>query len=120
VLLTDGEGATSRTGWVAQRFAHTMRIPIFPIGLGVSGLDFEARRVLNRLAEDSGGAAFYPGKVEELPAVYARISELLRSQYLLWYRSGSTKPVEELRTIRVEVSRPGVTVKTIRGYYPGK
>ena len=35
VLLTDGEDTTSRTGWeVAEQFAHTMRIPIFPIGLG--------------------------------------------------------------------------------------
>jgi len=35
VLLTDGEDTTSRTDWkVAERFAHTMRIPIFSIGLG--------------------------------------------------------------------------------------
>ena len=97
-----------------------MRIPIFPIGLGLSKMDFASRKVLRDLAEESGGAAFFPKKVEDLPAVYDRISELLRSQYLLWYRSGSDKPIEQFRAIRVEVEGDGLTVRTIRGYYPGR
>ncbi len=63
---------------------------------------------------------FFPKSVEELPAVYARIAELLRSQYLLWYISPSDKPFEAFREIRVEVDREDVEVRTIRGYYPGK
>jgi VWFA-related protein len=121
VLLTDGEDTTSRTGWeTAERFAHTMRVPIFPIGLGVGLLDFSGRKTLKDLAAETGGEAFFPKEVEELPAVYARISELLRSQYLMWYTSHSDKDLEQFRTIRVEVDDPDLTVKTIRGYYPGK
>jgi VWFA-related protein len=121
VLLTDGEDTTSRTGWkVAQRFAHTMRVPIFPIGLGLGSLDFSSRRVLKTLAEETGGEAFFPKRVDELPAVYDRIAELLRSQYLLWYRSGSDKPIEEFRSVRVDVDKADAEVHTIRGYYPGK
>jgi len=45
---------------------------------------------------------------------------LLRSQYLLWYPSDSSKPVEQFRQIRVEVSGEDLEVRTIRGYYPGK
>ncbi len=121
VLLTDGEDTTSRTGWsVAERFAHTMRVPIFPIGLGLGSLDFSSRGVLKSLAAETGGEAFFPKSVDELPAVYARIAELLRSQYLLWYPSPSSKPFEEFREVRVEVSKPGLKVQTIRGYYPGK
>jgi VWFA-related protein len=121
VLLTDGEDTTSRTDWkVAERFAHTMRIPIFSIGLGVGKLDFSSRRVLKGLAAETGGEAFFPKQVEELPAVYARIAELLRSQYLLWYPSPSDKPLEAFRTIEVRVSNPEATVRTIAGYYPGK
>jgi len=90
VLLTDGEDTTSRTDWkVAERFAHTMRIPIFSIGLGVGKLDFSSRKTLKSLAAETGGEAFFPKQVDELPAVYARIAELLRSQYLLWYPSSS-------------------------------
>jgi Ca-activated chloride channel family protein len=121
VILTDGEDTTSRTGWkIAQRFAHTMRVPIFPIGLGLGGFDFSSRKVLKTLAEETGGEVFYPKNVTELPAVYDRIAELLRSQYLLWYRSGSEKALEEFRSIRVEVNDPTAEVHTIRGYYPGK
>jgi len=121
VLLTDGEDTTSRTDWnIALRYAHTMRIPIFSIGLGVGKLDFSARAALRDLAEETGGDLFFPKTVEELPAVYARIAELLRSQYLLWYISPSDKPFEAFREIRVEVDRDDVEVRTIRGYYPGK
>jgi VWFA-related protein len=121
VLLTDGEDTTSRTGWsIAERFAQTMRVPIFTIGLGVGKLDFSGRGVLKDLAATTGGEAFFPRDVSELPAVYERIAELLRSQYLLWYSSPSEKPSEAFRTIEVRVGTPGATVKTITGYYPGR
>lgn len=123
VLLTDGEDTTSRTGWdIALRFAHTMRVPIFPIGLEVGKLDFGGRKVLRALASETGGEAFFPDDVEDLPAVYARVSELLRSQYLLWYQSRSDKPAEQFREIEVRAAGrdPEPEVRTIRGYYPGK
>ena len=121
VLLTDGEDTTSRTDWkVAQRYAHTMRIPVFSIGLGVGKLAFSNRKILTGLAEETGGEVFFPKKVEELPAVYARIAELLRSQYLLWYPSPSDKSPEEFRKIEVTVNQPDTVVNTIAGYYPGK
>jgi VWFA-related protein len=121
VLLTDGEDTTSRTDWkVAERFAHTMRIPIFSIGLGVGKLDISSRKVLKGLARETGGEAFFPKQVEELPGVYARIAELLKSQYLLWYQSPSDKPPESFRAIEVSVAKPEAVVKTIAGYYPGK
>jgi VWFA-related protein len=121
VLLTDGEDTTSRTDWrVVERFAHTMRIPIFSIGLGVGKLDFSSRKVLKGLAEETGAEAFFPKNVEALPPVYDRIAELLKSQYLLWYQSPSDKPIEQFRTIEVTVSDPDANVRTISGYYPGK
>jgi hypothetical protein len=55
VLLTDGEDTTSRTDWrVAERYAHTMRIPIFSIGLGVGKLAYSSRKVLKGLAAETG------------------------------------------------------------------
>ena len=121
VLLTDGEDTTSRTGWaVAERFAHTMRVPIFPIGLGLGKMDFSARGTLKKLARETGGEAFFVKHVEDLPAIYDRIAEILRSQYLVWFPSPSDKSQEEFREIEVTVDQPGLTIHTIRGYYPGK
>jgi VWFA-related protein len=121
VLLTDGDDTTSRSRMsTAERYAHTMRIPIFSIGFKVRGFQIGARNVLKDLSQETGGEAYFPKNVEALPAVYARIDELLRSQYLIWYSSPSEKPIEQFRAVRVELAEGDGTVKTIRGYYPGK
>jgi VWFA-related protein len=97
VLLTDGEDTTSRTDWrVAERYAHTMRIPIFSIGLGVGKLAYSSRKVLKGLAAETGGEAFFPKKVEELPAVYARIAGRLSAQS----KSRSTIPMRLFALLR--------------------
>jgi len=121
VLLSDGEDTSSRTDWgVAKRYAYTMRIPVFTIGLGLSAMDFQSHKVLKELARETGGLAFFPKKGPQLEQAYRKIDELLRSQYLLWYSSPSDKPIEEFRQVEVSlVNKPG-TVRTITGYYPGK
>lgn len=119
VLLTDGEDTTSRTSWeAAWRFARTLRTPIFPVGIRVSRLDFLLRRKLQELASSTGGEAFFVGEAQELPQVYRRIGEQLRSQYLLVYQSPSQEATSRFRTVRVKVARPNVTVRTIAGYFP--
>ena len=65
-------------------------------------------------------ALIFAALVASFAIGYARIAELLRSQYLLWYPSDSSKPTEQFREIRVVVDNKGHEVRTIRGYYPGK
>ncbi len=121
VLLTDGDDTTSRTGWdVALRFARTTRIPVFPIGLRVSALDFFLRGQLRDLAAATGGEAFFPGRKDDLAAVYSAISEQLRSQYLLTYVSPSRQGADHFRTVTVRVAREGLSARTIAGYYPSQ
>ena len=129
VLLTDGvENAShSRVAYV-KNFARTMRVPIFPIGLGNDDPKPNMRRIprirrrmiLRVLAKETGGMAFFPKNVEELPAIYEEISEFLRSQYVLWFRPDPDKSPEKFRSITVKVNNPSLHVRTIRGYYPGK
>ena len=120
VLLSDGDDTSSRTGWdVALRFCRTVRTPVFPIGLRIPLLDFQSRAHLKEIAESTGGEAFFTPKAEDLAGAYKRIAELLRAQYLLSYRSPSTKGKDEFRVVRVEVKQEGAVVRTIAGYYPG-
>jgi len=49
---------------------------------------------------------------------YAQLEKELRSQYFIAYRTESTKKDRGYRTVEVKVNRPGVTVRTIRGYIP--
>ncbi len=61
VLLTDGEDTTSRTNWqVAERFAHTMRIPVFSIGLGVGKLAFCESEGTQRARRRNGRRGILP------------------------------------------------------------
>ena len=121
VLLTDGDDTTSRTGWDAtMRFVETARVPLFTVGFNISKLDFFIRERLEKLATVTGGEVFFAPKVGELPGVYTRISERLRSQYLISYRSPSKKGSDEFRAVKVEVARPGLSARTIAGYYPAR
>ena len=53
---------------------------------------------------------------DDLADVYRSIELELRSQYLLAYQSSGTG--EGFRRVEVELSKPGVTAATVRGYYP--
>ena len=117
VLLTDGEDTTSRTDWkVAERFAHTMRIPIFPIGLGTGR--FAGKGVLKTLARETGGRTFFISRAAELVTVYREIEEELRSQYLVAYSSDRTVQDGQFRQVEVKVRGGKLKARTISGYYP--
>ncbi len=122
VLLSDGDDTTSRTAWsAALRYAKTARVPVFTIGYGISKLEFVVRKQLDDLAGATGAQVFYAAKKGgDLEAVYRRIDEELRAQYLLAYRSPSTRGPDAFRTVRVEVAGRGLTARTIAGYYPAE
>jgi len=121
VLLSDGDDTTSRTGWeTTRRYLRTARVPVFTIGFRIGKLDFFVRERLSDLAEDTGGAVFHASSGESLADVYRAIGEQLRAQFLISYKSPSSKSAQEFRTVKVEVKRPGLTARTIVGYYPSQ
>ena len=122
VLLSDGDDNSSRTPWdAALRYARTARVPVFTIGYGMSVLDFYVKGKLKELAATTGAELFSaPKKKGSLDPVYARIDEELRAQYVLSYRSPSTKGPDAFRPIRVEVKGDGLQARTIAGYYPAQ
>ena len=96
VVLSDGEDTSSLVTFdemldVAQRSDSV----IYTIGLGV---DTSAVRrsadpsfVLTRLAQQTGGRAFFPAQAKELTGVYTDIRNELSSQYLLAYVSSNER-----------------------------
>jgi VWFA-related protein len=117
LLLSDGRDEGSRfTFDEALEYARRSGVTIYVIGLGE---DVEKRK-LGRFAEEPGGRAFFPGRADDLPGIYAAIEDELRSQYLVAYQSTntSTGTGAAFRTVDLEVARSGVEVKTMRGYYP--
>jgi VWFA-related protein len=115
LLLSDGKDEGSRFGFEeALDFARRAGVTVYSIGLG----DDVDKRKLARIAEETGGRAFFPKKAEELAAIYAGIEAELRSQVLIAYQSTSTRNDPGFRVVDLKVNRSGLEVKTIRGYYP--
>lgn len=117
LLLSDGKDESSRrTYQEALDYAKTAGVTIYSIGLDFKKTDLEARRHLNKLAEQTGGRSFYVQSPEELAEVYEQIERELRSRYLLVY--ASTHEGDDFRTVEVRVDRPGAEVQAMRGYFP--
>ncbi|MCI0409705.1 MAG: VWA domain-containing protein [Acidobacteria bacterium] len=119
VILSDGEDTNSKFSY--QRVleaAKTNEVLIYSIGLGISVLDVGAHSVLDKLAEETGGRSFFPGKAEELEGVYQQIAEELRSQYYLSYSPTNEDWNGKWRKIRLSAQRKkDVEVRTRKGYY---
>jgi VWFA-related protein len=95
---------------------------IYAIGLGTSGPpatrnNQDGQFVLRRLAQQTGGRAFFPDHIKDLAAVYGDIREELASQYALAYESSSARRDGQWRRLAVRVTRPGIVVRTRPGYF---
>ncbi len=120
ILLSDGEDVGSAyTFDEALDFARRTGVPIYTIGLGVAQRDAMARTKLIRLAQDTGGRSFFIDSAEGLTSVYERIETELRAQYLIAYQSSQgAEGGDRYREVDLEIKKPGLNAKTMRGYYP--
>ena len=83
----------------------------------------KARELLTRLADDSGGRAFFPREVGEMPAIAAQIARDIRTQYLLSYYPTNDKRDGTFRTVKVAVTpreNRKLIARSRQGYYARK
>jgi VWFA-related protein len=119
VVLTDGEDTQSKNSYDdALGYAQRMGVTIYMIGVDIGTTKISTRWQISKLAEATGGKAYFVSGNSELDKIYSDINRELRTQYLLAYTSNSEKPADELRKVKVEVDRKKVRVRTIAGYYP--
>jgi Ca-activated chloride channel family protein len=121
VVFSDGADSTSR---LQERdvvdYARSIEATIYAIGIEGSGPGGGAPRgFLKKIAEETGGAYFFPDKLGELIRTFARISEELHAHYLLAY-SPKRSPDGAFRKLEVRVSRPGAEVRVRKGYFAVK
>ncbi|MBO0858602.1 MAG: VWA domain-containing protein [Chloracidobacterium sp.] len=80
----------------------------------------KAKDLLSRLADDSGGKAYFPKDISEIPAIAAQIAKDLRTQYVVSYYPSNDKRDGTYRTVQVGVNSTGsrkLIARTRRGYY---
>jgi Ca-activated chloride channel homolog len=80
----------------------------------------KARELLSRIADDSGGHAYFPKDISEIPAIAAQIAKDLRTQYVVSYYPSNDKRDGTFRNVQVSVNAQGsrkLIARTRRGYY---
>jgi len=116
VLISTGLDTSAEARWEALRNElRASEVAIFAIGLGGELRDFKGRnrpgekdaalsfeqatRLLETIAETTGGLAYFPRTAKEFPAIYSEIAQILRHRYSL----GFAPPVRDGRFHRIEV-----------------
>src|SRR5579864_4346879 len=77
----------------------------------------EGDKVLEQLAVETGGRAFFPYKVDDLGQSLLDIGDELRHQYALAYSPAGRSPDGKYHTIRIQTDRKDVVVRARKGYY---
>jgi len=80
----------------------------------------KARELLTRLASDSGGRAFFPKEVSEMPAIAEQIAKDLRTQYVVSYYPSNSAKDGTFRSVKVVINPKDnrkMIARTRQGYY---
>jgi Ca-activated chloride channel family protein len=122
IVFSDGEDTSSLVSFeevldLAKR-SETAIYAIALRGIDTQAKGFrEAEFVMRTLAQETGGRAFFPAKIEDLAGVYSQIADELASQYTIGYSSGNQRRDGAWRRVVVQVSRPSITPRAKKGYY---
>ena len=128
VVITDGGDTVSRADYKeavrAAQEAEAIVYSIIVVPIEASaGRDIGGEHALIQLSEDTGGKYFYATTVPQLDAAFQKISDELRTQYMLAYYPAQRLTDSDYRRIQVKVK--GVTdanysVRHRTGYYTTK
>jgi VWFA-related protein len=108
VLITDGVDTTSRVkNEEAIKRAIAADIAIYAVGIG-DNKNFEGieKNTLRKLAERSGGRAYFPRNTAELQTSFSQIEQELRSQYLVAYSPSNKSRDGAYRKLEIELVNP--------------
>jgi len=117
VVFSDGEdqGSHATRDDTLRRLEET-DATLYMIGQGQRASAPDLRALMERLAKQSGGRAFFPDRIEDLRSVFGEIIEDLSNQYLISYAPIDTVHDGTWRTIRVELVDRSYRVRAREGY----
>jgi Ca-activated chloride channel family protein len=86
---------------------------------------FEKPKALDRVADETGGRAFWVRKMDDLPDAIQTLNRQMRNEYLLGYSPGAVQNDGKYHRVRIQVRPPAgmqrVQVSWKRGYLaPGE
>src|SRR5262249_21732758 len=78
------------------------------------------RAILQQIAEATGGAAFFPGRLKDLDGIYEQIIGEVRAQYTLGYLSTNERTDGAWRKVEIKITRAdarNLRVRARKGYF---
>ncbi len=126
VLITDGGDTISKVDYKealrATQEAETIVYSIIIVPIESSaGRETGGEHALIQISEDTGGKYYYANSNAEMDAAFRKISDELRTQYLLAYYPSQHTSFSEFRKIDVNVvgvaEGPSYRVRHRAGYY---
>jgi Ca-activated chloride channel homolog len=119
ILLSDGDDNQSHvTREEAIEMAQRAEAIVYTISTNVSGTKGQGDKVLERIADATGGHAFFPFQIRDVADAFAAIQDELRSQYAISYKPADFKSDGHYRTIEIVANdRKNFRVRARRGYY---
>jgi Ca-activated chloride channel family protein len=118
VVVSDGEDNQSElTEGQAIEMAQRAEVIIYAISTDDSGLILRGDKVLQRIAEATGGRAFFPYKTKDMKNSFAAIEDELRSQYIISYHPADFEADGRYRPIEITALKKDLQVRSRKGYY---
>jgi VWFA-related protein len=120
ILLSDGDDNMSHvTREEAIEMAQRAEVIVYSISTNITGgTRHGGDKVLERIADATGGRAFFPFQLNDVADAFVSIQDELRSQYALSYNPADLRTDGRYHTIEILAqNRKGLRVRSRRGYY---
>ncbi|MGA2021661.1 MAG: VWA domain-containing protein [Candidatus Sulfotelmatobacter sp.] len=118
VVVSDGEDNQSEYSRAqAIEMAQRAEVIIYAISTDDSGLILRGDKVLEQLAEATGGRAFFPFKMKDITHSFAAIEDELRSQYVVSYKPADFDADGRYRSIEISALKKDLQVRARKGYF---
>ncbi|MEP7339875.1 MAG: VWA domain-containing protein [Acidobacteriota bacterium] len=128
ITLSDGEDTNSVRFKLGDALRELQRAECLFYSINPSGpsiylnvISVKGQEGMFKLANETGGMAFLPNKIEDLPKVFAQITAELQAQYLLGYYSSNEAADGKFRRIVVKMpKRSELRIRARNGYFAPK
>ncbi|HEV2491925.1 MAG TPA: VWA domain-containing protein [Terriglobia bacterium] len=118
IVISDGlDNQSQHTREEALSMAQRAEVAIFAVSTNRSGISTRGDKVLTRLADETGGRAFFPFEARDLASNFQEIARELRSQYSLAYVSTNKAHDGSFRAISLQTTEKGLHIQAKNGYF---
>ena len=118
IIVSDGEDNQSEVSKAqAIEMAQRAEVIIYAISTDDSGLVMRGDKVLEQMAEATGGRAFFPFKMKDITHSFAAIEDELRSQYVVSYKPADFDADGRYRSIEISTLKKDLQVRARKGYF---